>query len=105
MLFLSQASQLLFITLGVDQFVAITSPYHHNNIMTNKIVVSVYSCSIGIIIRNSDYFASDLSFLVYAKCSGPKYSRQLCWLFQQFLYLYYHALKYNVQLKHEEVTW
>ena len=36
----SLTSELLFVTLGIDRYVAIASPYHHKKIMTNKVVIT-----------------------------------------------------------------
>ena len=111
----SLTSQLLFITLGIDRFVAIASPYHHKKIMTNKVIVSAIAAvwGLGILITSALIFQLPyVQVYPFARCYVIN-GFQPIYLFKAVvlafstvlivainIYLYYQILK--SQKKHEE---
>ena len=110
----SFAGQLLFITLGIDRFVAIASPYHHRKIMTNKVVATIVAAVWGLAILSTSVQLVHISYVYlppFGKCyglSGFPFSRLLgtfmlvsstVLIIAINLYLYYEILQSNKKLK------
>ena len=110
----SFAGQLLFITLGIDRFVAIASPYHHRKIMTKKVVVTIVAVVWGSAILITSVLLVQVPYVhlyPFARCSGLS-GFPLIYLFKGSvmasstvliiainLYLYYKILQSNKKLK------
>ena len=110
----SLASQLLFITLGIDRFVAIASPYHHKKIMTNKVVITTVAVVWGLAILITSVLIFQVPYVhvyPFARCYGLNYF-PLVYLFKGFImafsavlivainvYLYYKVLQSNKRLE------
>ena len=111
----SFAGQLLFITLGIDRFVAIASPYHHRKIMTKKVVVTIVAVVWGLAILITSVQIAQVPYVhVYplARCHGFVNVIPLAFLFRALImvssavliiainsYLYYKILQSNKKLK------
>ena len=110
----SFAGQLLFITLGIDRFVAIASPYHHRKIMTKKVVVAIVAGVWGLAILITSVLLVQVPYVLlypFARCYGLN-GFPLVYLFKGSvmasstvliiainLYLYYKILQSNKKLK------
>ena len=110
----SLVSQLLFITLGIDRFVAIAYPYHHRKIMTNKVVITTVAVVWGLAILITSVLLFQVPYVhvyPFARCYGLNHF-PLIYLFKGFImvcstalivainvYLYYKVLQSNKKLK------
>ena len=69
----SLASELLFITLGIDRYVAIASPYHHKKIMTNKVIITTIVVVWGLAILITAVLLFQVPYIQvypFARCYG-----------------------------------
>ena len=110
----SFAGQLLFITLGIDRFVAIASPYHHRKIMTKKVAVFIVGVVWDLAISITSVLLVQVPYVhlyPFARCYGLS-GFPLIYLFKGSvmvsstvliiainLYLYYKILQSNKKLK------
>ena len=110
----SFAGQLLFITLGIDRFVAIASPYHHRKIMTNKVVAAIVAVVWGLAILITSVLLVQVPYVhlyPFGQCSALS-GFPFIYLFKGFvmasstvliiavnLYLYYEIVQSNKKLK------
>ena len=110
----SVGSQLLFITLGIDRYVAIAYPFHHRKIMTNKVVIGAIALVWGLAILITLVLVFQVPYehvYPFAKCYGLS-GFPLIYLFKGFLlvsstaliiainvYLYYKILQSNNRLE------
>ena len=108
------AGQLLFITLGIDRFVAIASPYHHRKIMTKKVVATIVAVVWGLAILITSVLLVQVPYVhlyPFARCYGLS-GFPLIYLFKGSvmasstviiiainLYLYYQTVQSNKKLK------
>ena len=108
------AGQLLFITLGIDRFVAIASPYHHRKIMTKKVVATIVAVVWGLAILITSVQLVQVPYVhlyPFARCYGLS-GFPLIYLFKGSvmasstviiiainLYLYYQTVQSNKKLK------
>ena len=114
----TSASQLLFVTLAIDRFIAIAYPYRHRDIMTNKVVCCIVATIWALAIA-TNYIVVLLSkeSLEYvhalARCEGFRgYSLKGFWLIALSMliltingYLYHKIMqsnKENMQLAADE---
>lgn len=111
----SLASELLFVTLGIDRLVAITSPYHHRKIMTNKVAITTVAVVWGLAIMITSVLLFQVPYVhvyPFARCYGLNHFPYI-YLFKGFVmvfstilivainvYLYYQVLQSNQ--KHRE---
>ena len=107
-------SQLLFITLGIDRFVAIAFPCRYRKIMTNKVVIGTVATIWGLAILTTSAMLFEVPYVhvrPFGRCYGLV-SFPLVYMFQNFiiasstaliiainLYLYYKILQSNKKLK------
>ena len=110
----SLASELLFVTLAIDRFVAIASPYHHRKIMTNKVVITTVAVVWGFAILITSILLFQVPYVhvyPFARCYGLNHF-PFIYLFKGFVmvfstvlivainvYLYYQVLQSNRKLK------
>ena len=110
----SFTGQLLFITLGIDRFVAIASPYHHRKIMTKKVVVTIVAVVWGSAILITSVLLVQVPYVhlyPFARCSelsgfpliylfkGSVMASSTVLIIAINLYLYYKILQSNKKLK------